>query len=205
MNRLRLEHRIEDDARLLWVLAVTVLILGIYAARTRYEPAIAGANERGATYYARMTADERLLRRAASLKRVERTARAQLSGLRNETLSAATAGLINDLQNAGSASGVRVTKLEPDSVPGQSAVPGNAADLLPQEVTVEAQGRFASLLRFIGSLTRQGSLVQITGTRFALVSGPRAGAQPVLDATIHAVLYRLRADRLKKAGNASAD
>jgi hypothetical protein len=183
---------VRDDAVAVWLLAVGVLALGGFAVHARYEPAIRSVRERMATLYARTAADEGLVRDASSLRVLERRCARDLEHVsRERSVTAATAALLRSLDRRAATFGTQVEEVTPVSAAAAAHAPG--AQLLDStEVTVRARGRFRNLVRFLSALSRGSTLVAVSGMDVALADATRVD-RPELEATIHAVLYRIHA------------
>jgi hypothetical protein len=186
------------------MLAVCVLAPGLYLLQARYESAIARHRSQTEAFYRRMLADDRVIRQAPRLSRLERAARADLAGVAAyESLGGVTAAFISHLEDCAAENGVRISMLQPASP--QAEQPGASPDALVAEpLTISAAGRFPALLHFIAGLSHQRTLLEITGTQFALRSrdGGAAG-KPIVDASIQAVLFRLASPHTQGASVAA--
>lgn len=191
--RLRFERRAGDVVRALWMLAVCVLAAGLYLLQARYERAIAHSRGETQIFYNRMVANDRVVQRALRLRRLERAARADLAGVsRNASLAGVTAAFISHLEDCAAKDGVRVSLVQPASAQ-EVRPPAPTGGLVAQPLTITAGGRFPALVRFIAELSHQRTLLEITGTQFALhTRDASAQEKPMVDATIQAVLFAVR-------------
>ena len=106
--------------------------------------------------------------------------------------------------------GTEITAIVPqahakDSGPAAAASPAPAQpapldSLRDDAFDISARGHFSDLLGFIAQLPRQHVLLRVSQVNFSLSGSAKADAnKPVLDAKIHALVYRLaRPDILGK-------
>lgn len=189
--RLRFERRAGDGVRATWILTVCVLAAGLYLLQGRYERAIAHSRSETELFYGRIVANDRVIRQARRLSRLERAARADLAGVgRSASLAGVTAAFINHLEDCAAKNGVLIGTLQPASA--QERPIAEPQELVAEPLTITAAGRFPALVHFIADLSHQRTLLEITGTQFALRTREgSAPEKPVVDATIQAVLFRL--------------
>lgn len=189
MSILRFERRPADEARAVWCFAVCVLAFGLHAVDARYRPAIAAAQSRAQTFYRRAVADERLVRDAPLLERAQRAAAADLRRVsRENSISSTTADLIEQLARTGRRDGVAMISLQPGS-----SAPSADRQMPVTPLTMVVRGRFRGLLQFVEDISRERTLLRVTGTqlgRAAFAQSESASAEPALDATVSAQLYR---------------
>lgn len=178
-----------DDVRLIWAVALCVLLGGSFYVQQRYQSAISRANERIEIVYDRTAVESRTLRESSRLIAVERRAQTDLARVSHETsLSASTARLVGTLFASARSFHARVLELSPGLA--QAAPPLDATPL-----TIRISGRFGDILAFVEDLSRHSTLISVSDTELAVENG-KGGAgtgapEPRLDATIHATLYRL--------------
>jgi Tfp pilus assembly protein PilO len=72
-------------------------------------------------------------------------------------------------------------------------------------LSIRINGTFRGILGFVEDLSHHATLIRVTDTELALASSAQSNAaQPRLDATIHATLYRLQLSMIKESHSASA-
>jgi hypothetical protein len=155
--------------------------------------------------YSRMLENDRVIRQAQRLSRLDRAARADLAGVfHNASRAGVTAAFIAYLEDCAAKNGVRIAALQPAPPTAQEDSAGAGADgLISQPVTITAAGRFPALLRFVADLSHQRTLLEITGTQFALRTREAgASGKPLLDAAIQAVLFRFTSPHAQGAPGA---
>lgn len=190
------------QVRALWLLAALILTAGLARVEAAYGAAIRTSQGDARELYARIAAGERTLSEQTALARAERAADADLERLAKDVpLAISTAGLLETLERNAAAAGVTVEGVEPQAAQAiaapasQSLAPVNAGGprLLQNDVLIRVSGRFDNLLRFVEALSHNRILIRVSGTDLVLSTAPGAqsGSRPVLDATVHATLYRL--------------
>ena len=183
------------DGPLLWIAAAAVLICGCWLVDDRYEQAIQSSNSRTQILYARTLANERTIREASSLRRIQRVAETDLHRIaRNLSRSITTARLLLVLENSAAAHHAIIVGVEPQqtaAIPPFESSPLANGRLPHDDVIIRLQGKFADILRFVASLSRQPTLVGVGDTELALTQPADSAVNPTLDATIKATLYRL--------------
>jgi Tfp pilus assembly protein PilO len=188
--KFEMRFRPGDDVRVLWIAALVVLFGGLFYVQTRYETAISASLDRTGLLYRQTVADMRLVHQASHLRKIEREARIDLSHIaRTASLSDATADLLTTLNGSAGKFDAHVVGVQPES--GQSSADGLQAN----PVTIRVNGKFRNILRFVEDLSHHATLIDVSDTEMALANaGDRDAAEPHLDATIHATLYRLQRD-----------
>jgi Tfp pilus assembly protein PilO len=187
-----------DDVRILWVAAVVIVCVGFFYVNARYQSEIGRSHERAETLYRQTVSDERVLRDAASLRATQERALNDLRHIaKDASLSATTADLLATLHGSASQFGTHVVQLQPGGAEAEPAPVDKSADvpstsLQATAFTIRIQGRFRSIVRFIEDLSHHATLINVASTEIALSNGvDHHGPEPMLDATIHATLYRL--------------
>lgn len=184
---LEMRFRASDDVRALWLLAIGVLLCGSVCVQLRFQTAIRAAHDRTELLYRQTVADTRIIGQASSLHRIQAQAERDLARVSREpSLSAVTANLLDTLH--GSATAFHTTVLELQPAQAQAA----AQELQAVPITIRVRGRFRNILQFVEDLSHHATLVRVSDTEMAVSNdaGP-SEAEPRLDATIHATLYRL--------------
>lgn len=184
------------DVRIVWLCALCVLLGGASYVQTRYQTAIHAAQERTETLYRQTVADERTIRAAAGLRAVQARAQDDLAHLsQTASLSATTAALLSELDQSAHRFDSQVTGLEPGAVqpsPDTKDRARGGGELRATALTIHVRGRFRSLLQFVEDLSHHSTLIRVSDTEMALAAGAGSeGSEPHLDATIHAIIYRL--------------
>jgi Tfp pilus assembly protein PilO len=197
-----LRFRPGDDVRAIWLLAVAVLVCGSVSVQMRYQAAIRSARDRTEALYHRTLADMRLVHEAGDLREIQSRAERDLARIsQDQSLSATTADLLDTLHGSARAFDSTVLALQPS--PSQAATPGNALQATP--ITMRVRGRFRNILRLVEDLSHHATLISVTDTEMSLANDASANdAEPRLDATIHATLYRLTVPAMKELRVATA-
>ncbi len=183
-----MRFRSGDEVRALWLLAIGVLLCGSVYVQLRYQTAIGAAHNRTELLYRETVADTRIAGEAGSLDRIQARAERDLSRLPQEpSLSAATANLLDTLHGSANAFGTTVLELQPSQ--SQAATQG----LQAVPITIHVRGKFRNILTFVEDLSHHATLIRVSDTEMAVSNDASSSdAEPRLDATIHATLYRLR-------------
>lgn len=190
---IRLQRRPGDDVRAIWFLAVIVLVAAGYFVVDHFERAIAASHDRTESFYRRMVSNERIVQEAKVLSRIRDVARRDLAQVSHErSLPGTSASLILLLAKSAAYHRISVTGIEPGAATAD-VVSGLAAGGL----TIKLRGRFSDLLQFVADLSRHECLVSVSQTEMAVSSGKAIAGAPLLDATVHATLYRLLPTRLQ--------
>lgn len=176
-----------SEVRVLWMLTIAAFAGGSFLVHTRYEPAIAAAYDRTETLYSETAADTRIVREARSLRAIRDRAEADLARVSHEaSLSETTADLLSTLHVSARRFHTRVIELQPAAAPSSNGALQEAA------LTIRVQGTFGNILSFVADLSRHSTLMSVSDTSLGLAAAAvHSGAEPALDATIHATLYRL--------------
>jgi hypothetical protein len=190
--KFRLERRSGDDVRAIWLVAFLAAGFGWYFIEARFEHAIRDTQARTESMYRRMVVNERIVQQSQMLSRVQATALSDLRRVSHETsLSATTAQLILALDSSAKRNGTPVTAVEPEAVQPRAVARQQDSSLSATGLTIKAHGKFRGLLRFIEDLTHHATLLSVSDTQLEVANGEQERAEPKLDATIHATLYRL--------------
>lgn len=180
------------NARALWCSAIVVSGIAAYIVLGRYEPAIASANAVTELLYAKTAANERTVQQSPVLHALENAAQRDLRAISaDRSLAAATASLMIALQRSATRFGVRLDSIEPQAAQSDSS-PAADTGLLPTPIVLRVRGHFRNIVWFVNDLSRHATPVNVSGTNIALTHAA-PGADPLLDATVQATLYRLRA------------
>lgn len=191
-----------DDVRVLWLLVLSVLVGGSCFVQTRYQTAIAASHDRTETLYRQTVADAHVIREAGRLRAVQRRARADLARVsRDRSLSEATARLLATLHASARTYNMRVMSLQPGG--GQGELTNKA--LQATALTIRVRGKFRDILAFVEDLSHHSTLINVSDTEMAVANDEaNDSAEPPLDATIHATMYRLHVPGEKEHRDASA-
>ncbi len=198
--KFEMRFRPGDDVRALVLLALGVLAGGSFYLHSRYQTAIEASYERTETLYGEIVANIRILREASNLRAVETQAKDDLSRVsRHSSLSVATADLLDNLHASARNFDTRIEQLQPGITQSET----NA--LQATALTIRVSGTFRNILAFIEDLSHHSTLISVSDTEIALANSAGGNkAEPRLDATIHATLYRLSVPNNKETRVASA-
>lgn len=182
-----LKLRAGDDVRAVWLLALAVLLCGAFYIQTAYQTVIAASHARTEVLYRQTVAEARIVRESSELRVIEQRAQSDLAHISHESsLSGTTANLLALLQTSAKAFDLRVREVRPGSVED------DGTPLRATPVTIGVQGQFRDILAFVEHLSHQRTLISVTDTEMSVTNeSPLRGREPRLDATIHAMLYRL--------------
>lgn len=178
----------EDRPRIVWLLALLVLILGWRAVAAR-ESTIARSISATEELSRRIKANESAIEQAAALRARERSAWTDLLQLsRDQRTVLSVAAFLRQLQNLAERFHMSVVSL----APSDNSPPAKAASsaLFAVPVTIVSHGEFHSILRFIQEITRQKTLTGFESAQITL-SPPPSNRDGRLSATIRLTLYRL--------------
>lgn len=201
--KLEMRFRGGDDVRAVWLLALCVLIGGSFYVQTQYQTAIALSHERTETLYRETVTNARIVRQASSLHAIQQRAQADLARISHDTsLSGTTASLLFMLHGSAATFDTRILEVQPGSAPPTAAVPKS---LQATAVTIRVRGKFRDILGFVEDLSHHATLISVSDTEMAPANDSENGAaEPQLDATIHATMYRLALPDAKELRVASA-
>lgn len=194
--------RAGDDVRLLWLLALFVLIGGSVYLQTQYQTAIGLSHQRTETLYRETVADERIIREAASLHAIQQRARDDLARVSQDgSLPGTTASLLSTLHHSAAAFNARVLEVQP----GDTKIPTAASPLRATYLTIRIRATFRNILRFVENLSHHSTLISISDTEMVPANDwKRRSGELRLDATIHATMYRVALPAGKESGIAPA-
>lgn len=194
-----------DEVRALWLLVAAILIAGSLYVHNRYQTAIAYSYDRSEVLYRDTVADNRIIAQAVVLTRLKRRAQADLVRVAHETtLSASTANLLSTLHASAARFSTRITAVQPGETTVSEASQGLPA-LQGSPLTIRLRGRFRDTLRFVEDLSHHSTLISVLDTGMSLAHDAGTDtSQPLLDATVHATLYRLRLPEEREASLAAA-
>jgi hypothetical protein len=186
--------RAGDDTRLLWLLAFSVLCTGAFQVETRYPPAIAASHDRTEILYRQSVANARLVQEATALRGLQQRAQNDLLRVSHDTSpSQNVANLLLALQSAAVLYGTSVLAIETQ---GASAGLQDSHERDPalqaSDLKIRLRGQFANILRFVANISHRSTLVSVSHTEMSVSPDNRKTSEPLLDATIHATLYRLQ-------------
>ncbi len=185
-------RRAGDDVRAVWILAALVLLCGSAIVRSRYENAIAVSYGRSEALSRRIDVNRGILDRSGNLHVLENRAQRDLAKLSlTGSAASSTANLIALLEKSSRSFRTQVVQIQPEFAEANE----DAGALESMPVTIRLDGRFRNILAFIADLSRHDTLISVTDTELALSSEHLENGPPRLDATVHAVLYRLRAQK----------
>jgi hypothetical protein len=195
--------RAGDDVRLLWLLALFVLVGGSVYLQTQYQTAIGLSRQRTETLYRETVADERIVREAASLHAIQQRARDDLARVSQDaSLAGTTATLLSTLHRSGAAFDARVLEVQP----GDTKLPAGASPLRATALTIRIRATFRNILRFVENLSHHSTLISVSDTEMVPANGSKNRAGELrLDATIHATMYRVAIPGGKESGIAPAE
>lgn len=184
-----------DDVRALWLIACCLLIGGSFYVHMRYGTAISASHARTETFYRETVAAQRIIREAAGLRMIQRRAERDLARVSHDTsLSGTTASLLEALHSSANRFDARVLAVQPEGAPSSAGKNAAGADAALQAIslTIRVRAKFRDVLGFVENLSHHATLVNVSDTEMSLAAGGDPGAaEPQLDATIHATLYRL--------------
>lgn len=171
--------------RVAWALLAVLLFWSGYFIETRYESAIERSKANMELLYRRTVANERAVADATLLHGAEEAAERDLAHIsRSTSAPLATASLLAILHDSARQYRVTVRDVEP----GRSLADGA---LQSTDLTLHVRGGFSDIVRFIAALSQRSQPVRVSRTELALASQAAPTRRPYLDATIHAVLYRV--------------
>jgi hypothetical protein len=194
-----------DDVRAVWVLAILILTAAAGLIQTRYEHRILLARDSCEMLYRRIAANDRIMQESGTLLRAQTVALNDLKDVPRETsLPKTMTELVAMLDSRARAHHIQVVELEPAAAQGVVAPdPGHQA-LSATTVTIAVRGRFRDILQFTEDVPRHRTLLSIANTQMSLAAGEEQKAQPELDATLHASVYRLHMPAVQEAQLAAA-
>lgn len=198
--KLELRSRTGNGVRAVWLFAALVLCAGSFSIRSHYQRAISASEDRTESLYRQTVADTRIVQQSGRLHAIERQALDDLTRVSHDTsISASTANLLGTLQQSARTYDTRIEELQPQSAQMETE------DLRATPLNIRVSGTFKNILAFVEDLSHHATLIRVTDTEIAVTSGAqRDAAQPHLDATIHATLYRLQIPMLKELHDASS-
>jgi Tfp pilus assembly protein PilO len=177
-----------DGVRILWIVTAAVSLSGAYVLESHYERSISASRMRIEMLYRNTTNNQRIVAHAAELRAAQAAAEADLQRVSHDgSLPMATVSLLVTLQEAASRYHVAVVALQPGTTVSENRL--SATDL-----TLRMRGRFLDMIRFLENISRQNSILRVSRTDLALSSRAAKTAEPELDATVHATLYRMEFD-----------
>lgn len=183
-----------DDVRVLWCLAFAFLAAAAYEVIANYEPAIKAVSAASEMLYRQSAVNERTVRQSSLLHALQLSAESDLRKVSPErSLAATTAALLTTLETSAKQHRVRVMSIDPvaaASPPKDGAMMDNR--LLSNTMTLRIRGHFQNILSFVEDLSRHSTLLKVAHTELALSNAAQSAAEPTLDATVDATLYRLR-------------
>ncbi len=192
-----LRIRPENRSRLVWLLALLAFMFGCRTFAS-YESSIAKTSAATEELGRRIKTNDQVIAHAATLRRSEQLARADLMQVSiGQQPAVSTADFLRRLEYTAAQLQLSVVSVTPGEIPALKTV--NRA-LVPLPVTVVIRGKFRSMVRFIQETTRQNALTELVSAQLVVSSLPSARAAE-LDATIHLTLYRL----LLNVANAQAN
>lgn len=197
-----MRFRAGDDVRAIWLFALCVLIGGSFYVQTQYQTAITLSHERTETLYRETVANMRIVRQAAGLHAIQIRAQADLARVSHDSsLSGTTARLLFMLHGSAAAFDTHILEVRPGDA--QPSAPGKS--LRATALTIRVRGKFRDILGFIEDLSHHATLISVSDTEMAPANDTEDGAMELrLDATIHAIMYRLTAPSDKELRVASA-
>ncbi|HET6894579.1 MAG TPA: type 4a pilus biogenesis protein PilO [Candidatus Baltobacteraceae bacterium] len=183
-----LRMRPGDDVRAAWLLAVLVFCVGLAYVQIHYHGAIQASNMRAEALYAQTVSDSRIIRQASQLRAVANRAQQDLARVSHDSsLPRTTAELLSTLYSSAKTYDARVVAIQPGAA---SSTANKALD--GTLLTIRITGSFRNILEFVEDLSHHSTLISVSDTEMALATGaPGNAAEPRLDATIHAAIYRL--------------
>jgi hypothetical protein len=178
----------------LWIVALFILATGYFGITHHYEQQIAASAQRAQTLYDKANLNRRLISQSGKGQRLRRELRARLEGtLFDAAASVVTAMLLRDLDTLARRHGTPITAIAPQAPP---KVPAPVATTVPQlqneAIDISARGHFSDLLAFVAQLPHQHILLRVSQVTFAVSGTSKLESnRPILDAKIHALVYRL--------------
>jgi Tfp pilus assembly protein PilO len=176
------------SVRAVWLLVAAVVLIGY---GTIYQPQEREANaytRQAEELYAERRADDAELQRAFQISAARRRVDDDLTRLAGAgSQSATTAIALRILESASRRFEVEVRSIEPQPSPP------SGRDLLDRTpVTLGLRGRFRNIATLLDDLPRHDVLIGVDGIE--LMTHHRDAITPVLDATVHVSIYRLRSE-----------
>lgn len=183
-----------DGVRALWLLVIAVVAGGWFFVQTHFEDAITASHAQTELLYRQTVADARIVRQAPQLRQVQQRAQNDLARISHDSsLSASTANLLETLHASVKRFDSKVTGVEPGSATAAAGKSGKPDPLESAALTIHVRGSFRHILGFVEDLSHHATPIRVWDTELSLAhDASAASAEPQLDATIHATLYRLR-------------
>ncbi len=185
-----------SQVRIVWIIAVGVLLVGYYCVDFRYQRAIGLIGQQTQVLFEKTAANERIVSQAVRLRLEQQRVDTDMARLsKDQSEAAVTAAFLTSLQRIGNRSHTQILAVEPARSNSSLAAAGSIAhdSLVGIPVSIRANGQFGDLLRFVEGLSHLGILLAVSDTQLSVSAGIGTRAQtPALDATIHATLYRIK-------------
>lgn len=183
--------------RALWAFAALVLLGGGFALERTYERSIENSKAQIEMLYRHTVVNERTIARVAELRAAQTAAEMDLRRTTaNASLPAATAVLLQTLHDGALHKHTQIWGVET----GRTLVQNR---LLATDLTLHVRGHFPNIVRFVEDVSQHTVLVKVSSTDLALASQAPAGREPDLDASVHAILYRVQDEEEGKGRIAS--
>lgn len=178
---------INSGVRIVWMLTATMFFgVGIGLIWWPSSQTIRAIRAQAKTLYDEGNQNESEIRRAAELRAVAKRVADDVRKLsRQESPSAVTAATLALLNRESRAHGVDVQSIAP--APASSPHSSDNA-LVGTAIEIDVRGQFRDVLAFISDLPRHNVLIDLSDA--SLVDSGVRSAKPVLDAKIHASIYR---------------
>ncbi|MDP9017365.1 MAG: hypothetical protein M3N19_03455 [Candidatus Eremiobacteraeota bacterium] len=185
--------------RFLWLLAIFGLLTGYYFVTQQYEKKINSAAERTAGLYEKTRTNHQLVAQSTQILLVRAKLQRELGTLTLGTQPGRSiAALLAHVDKLSHQHHARVVAILPQEIVGPErsartvAPQGERQVLETSAIDISIRGRFSDLLGFVAKLPRGRVLIKITEIRFTVSSGqPARTSKPLLDAKIHALVYRV--------------
>jgi len=188
-----------DPARIIWVLAIAIAIAAYGLIVTPNERVRDELLRRAHDAYDEVQRDDGRIRHAAMLRAARARVAADLRRLSGpNTPSGVTAAALRLIDDEAGRRHVEVRAVLPES---SVAVPNARDSLDGQALRVDLRGRFEQLVALLADLPRHDVLVEVQSVDLT-ASGP-ATTTPLVDATLHATVDRVRSLTLLEEFHAS--
>lgn len=174
------------NVRLLWILACGMLAGGAFCLESHYERAIGTSKATIETLYRNTVRNESIVAHAGTLRAAQRAAERELRSISGEhSLAVATASLLVTLQQTAHRCHVIVLALQPGPTTAERR-------LAATDLSLRLRGRFSDILAFLQDIPRHENIISVSRTDLVLATDTGLETEPNLDATVHAILYRLQ-------------
>lgn len=188
---------VESSAKVCWLVAVAIAAAGYFAIVSPAESQIAEIGSQADVLLAHALADERAVKDADRLNRLQHEIGMELAGVNLGTdRSGIIAEFLRDLQALAVAHRVRLLSVQNElASAGTRAVrPAAASDPFEAAaIDVVLQGRYAAVLQTIADLSHSRVLMKIEQSSLDRARGAQDENAPVLSTQLKLVVFYLRA------------